>query len=105
MEKNNSNSEEKIREIQILDQTLQNLILQKQAFQMELSEVQSAKKEIKNSNEIFKIVGQLMVKTDREEASKELDNKEKLISLRIKSIENQEKSLSNRIEDIRKELI
>ena len=80
MEENNLRQEEKIREMQILDQTLQNLILQKQAFQMELSEVQSAKKEIKNSDEIFKIVGQIMVKTNKEESNKDLDNKEKLIA-------------------------
>ena len=41
----------KIQEMQILEQNLQNFLLQKQAFQMELSETQSALKEIENSGD------------------------------------------------------
>ena len=39
------NQERKIQEIQILEQNLQNLLLQKQAFNMELLETKSAKKD------------------------------------------------------------
>ena len=50
------NSDSKIQEIQFLEQNLQNLLMQKQAFQMELSETQAALKELENSGEeVFKI--------------------------------------------------
>ncbi len=49
--------QEKFQEFQVIEQALQNLLLQKQGFQMELSETQSALKEIENSgDEVFKIV-------------------------------------------------
>ena len=70
--------DKKIQEMQILEQNLQSLLLQKQAFQMELSETQSALKEIENSGEeVFKIIGQLMIKTDKSKIKQELLNKEK----------------------------
>ena len=95
----------KIQEIQILEQNLQNLLLQKQAFQMEFAETQMAKKEIeKSGDEVFKIIGQLMIKAEKPKITDELNNKEKILDLRIKSIENQEKSMTERIESLRKEI-
>ena len=47
--------DKKIQEIQILEQNLQNLLLQKQAFQMEISETIAAKREIEMAGEdVFK---------------------------------------------------
>jgi len=96
--------ERKIQEIQILEQNLHNLLLQKQAFQMEISETQAAKKEIKNSEDVFKVIGQLMIKAEKEKVKEELLNKEKLLDLRIKSIEKQETSLEEKLDSLRKEV-
>ena len=98
--------ERKIQEMHILEQNLQNLLFQKQAFQMELSETLAAKKEIEKSGEdVFKIIGQLMIKTDREKMKEDLSNKEKLLDLRIKSIEKQEGSLAGKLEGLGKEVL
>ena len=100
------NQDQKIQHIQILEQNLQNLLLQKQAFQMELSETQSALKEIENSgDEVFKIIGQLMLKTEKQKIKKELSNKKEILELRLNSIEKQEASLTEKLEEIREELI
>ena len=65
--------ENKFQEMQILEQSLQNILLQKQAFQMELLETQSALKEIeKSDDEIFKIIGQLMIRTEKRKIKDEL---------------------------------
>ena len=97
---------QKIQEIQFLEQNIQNLLLQKQAFQMELSETQSALKEIESSGEeVFKIIGQLMIKTDKAKMKQELENKDKLLSLRIKTIEKQETSLAEQLEKLREEIL
>lgn len=97
--------DKKIQEMQMLEQNLQNLLFQKQAFQMELSETNSALKEIGNSgDEVFKIIGQLMIKTDKAKTKEELSNKEKIITLRIKSIEKQETPLTKKLEDLQKEI-
>lgn len=98
--------DKKIQEMQMLEQNLQNLLLQKQAFQMELSETSSALKEIENSSdEVFKIIGQLMIKTDKQKIKQELLNKEKILSLRTKTIEKQESSLTEQLDELREELM
>jgi prefoldin beta subunit len=95
------NKDEEIQEMQILDQNLQNLILQKQAFEMELSETQVAAKEIEKSNEVFKLIGELMIKKDKEKVKEELSTKEKILSMRIKSIEKQEDSFTKKLDELR----
>lgn len=98
------NQERKIQEIQMLEQNLQNLLLQKQAFNMELLETKSAKKEIENAgDDVFKIIGQLMIKSDKLKIGAELSNKEKLLELRVKSLEKQEILLTEKIDALRKE--
>ncbi len=99
-------SDNKIQEMQFLENNLQNLLLQKQAFQMEISETQSALREIeKSDNEVFKIIGQLMIKSDKSKIVDELKNKERLLELRVKSIEKQESALTDKIESLREELV
>jgi prefoldin beta subunit len=96
----------KIQEMQLLEQNLQNILLQKQAFQMELSETKSALKEMdKSGDEVFKIIGQLMIKTEKPKLKEELSNKEKIITLRIKSLEKQETPLTKKLEDLQKEIV
>lgn len=98
--------EHKIQEIQMLEQSLQNLLLQKQAFQMELSETESALEAIENSGEdVFKIVGQLMIKTEKSKVKEELADKKKMFELRVKTMETQESSLTEQLEKIRDEVM
>lgn len=96
-----------IEEIQFLEQNLQNILVQKQAFQLELSETSAALEEIEKSKEeeVFKIIGQLMIKVEKQKSINELSEKKKIIELRLKSIEKQENSLSERIESIREEMM
>jgi prefoldin beta subunit len=97
--------EKKIQEMQILEQRLQNSILQKQAFQMEQAETNSALKEIeKSGDEVFKIIGQLMIKSEKSKIKEELLNKQKILELRIKSFEKQENSLTEQLDKLRDEL-
>jgi len=97
---------EKIQEMQILEQNLQNLLLQKQAFDMELSETRGALKEIENTkDEVFKIIGQLMIKADKDKVKEELANKEKILSLRLSTIEKQEGSFTEKLTSLQEEVM
>jgi len=99
-------SNKKIQEMQILEQNLQNLLLQKQAFQMELNETLAALKEIDDSSdEVYKIVGQLLIKTDKPKMKEDLTNKERLLNLRIKTLEKQEEAFSKKLKEDREELM
>lgn len=102
----NSNFDKKIQELNFLEQNFQSLLMQKQAFQMELSETESAIEEIESSGEeIYKIIGQIMIKSDRKKIKDELENKKRLFNLRIKSIEKQENNLTKKIESLRQEIL
>ena len=73
---------------------------------MELSETETALEEIKNSGEeIFKIVGQLMIKSEKNKIEEELLQKIKLLQLRCNSLDKQEKIFSEKIESLRKNIL
>ncbi len=92
--------------MQVLEQRLNNVLLQKQSFQIEFSEIQSALREIQDSKgDVFKVVGQMMVKTDRQKLKEELSSKEKILDLRIKSVEKQENSLMDKLESLRENVL
>ncbi len=97
---------QKIQEMQILEQSLQNILLQKQAFQMELSETNTAIEAIKDSGEeVFKIVGQLMIKSNKDSINEDLKNKKKILDLRMNNLDKQEASLNEQLEDLREEVL
>jgi len=97
--------QEKIQELQILEQRLQNTILQKQAFQIEIAETNSALEELeKSGDEVFKIIGQLMIKSEKSKINEELLEKKKILELRIKSFEKQESSLAEQLEKFQEEI-
>jgi len=98
-------TQEKIQELQLLEQNLQNLLMQKQAFQMELNEVENALSETnKTKDEVYKIVGQIMLKADKSEILKDLKEKQDILALRVKSIEKQENSIREKLEKIKEEV-
>ena len=90
-------------EANFLEQNLQAILFQKQAFELEKDEISASLKEIDNSgDDVYKIVGQLMVRADREKMKKELSEKNKMIDLRIKNLANQEGLLREKLSKIRK---
>jgi len=99
-------TQQQIQEIQILEQNLHNLLLQKQAFQIELNETENALSEIsKSKDDVFKLISNIMIKTDKEKLEKELKQKKELLALRLSSIEKQETQLSEQVEKLRKEIM
>ena len=73
---------------------------------LELGEVTSASEELEASKgDVFKIVGNVMIKSSKERLKKELDEKKDLISLRMKSIEKQERALQSHVEELRKTVL
>jgi prefoldin beta subunit len=98
--------DKKLQEMQIVEQNLQNIIIQKQAFQMELNEIDSASRELeKSKGEVYKIVGQLMISKEKGEIKNELKEKEKIISSRINALDKQEEIFSEKAEKLRKEFL
>jgi len=80
--------------------------MQKQTFQIELAETRGALEELEKSGEdVYKIIGQLMLKSDKSKMKSELEEKKKMLELRLKTLENQEKSTTERLEKLRGEIM
>ncbi len=94
-------------ELQITEQALQNFAMQKQIFQLELLETNSALEELNNlkTDEVYKVVGSIMIKTNKDNQIKELKKKSDILELRLKSIEKQEEELKNKVLKVRSEYL
>lgn len=98
-------NQSKIAQLQLLQQNMQNLLLQKQQLQNNLVELESALQEIKASEKCYKIVGHIMVAARNDTLSKELTEKKEMNNLRLKNYLSQEEKLKKSIEDTQKELM
>jgi len=95
-----------IQDLQILEQSYQAMFMQKQSIQMELGETKTAIEEIdKSKDTIFRVIGQVMVKAEKDVLKKELKEKKDFLELRLKSIDKQEADLRGDIERIRGEIV
>jgi len=95
----------KIAQLQLLQQNLQNILMQKQQLQNALIELESALQEIKNSEKCYKILGQIMVDVSKDSLSQELREKKEMNGLRLKNYLSQEEKLKKNIEDTQKEIM
>lgn len=96
----NKETEEKINHISLVEQSLQNLIVQKQQFQSQLLEVESALKELGNAEHTYKIIGNLMIQKSPQELKAETEAKMERLTIRIKNIEKQEEKTKAKLKDL-----
>lgn len=98
-------TEEKIEEIQNVERNLQAILMQKQTIQVEVNEASNAVEEVKKSKEeVYKVIGNIMLRSSPEEILKELEEKKKLLNLRLGAIEKQEKILETKAEKLKEEI-
>lgn len=100
-----NNTQTKINDLQLFEQNIQNLVSQKQQFSSQLFEIDSALSEIEKTNASYKIIGNIMVKTEKADLKKDLEEKKKIMDMRIKTIEKQEKTLSDKASELQKEIM
>lgn len=102
---NNAEAQENIARLQMLEQNVQAISVQKQQFQSQLIEIESALKELKTSPAAFKIVGNIMVSADKVELEKDLNQKKELIDVRVKNLEKQEKQFKDKTKQVQEEVL
>lgn len=96
---------EKINQIQLMEQNLQQILNQKQQFQGQLVEIDSALDELAKSEDAYKIIGNIMVKVPKNDLTDELKEKKERVEVRIKSIEKQEAMIKTKSEELRKQVL
>ncbi len=97
--------QEAMTKLQLLEQNMQQVELQKQQFSAQLLEVENAIRELEPKPETYKIVGGIMVKADAQTVSAELKEKQERLKLHISLLEKQEKQMTEKTEKIRKEVL
>ncbi len=97
--------EEKIRQLQMMEQNLTTLLLQKQQLQAQLMDIESAIKELEKVEQAYRIVGNIMVKKDKEELLKELKSEKELIELKLRTIATQENKIKKKAKELQEDII
>lgn len=95
-----------LEQAQMYQQQLQSLISQKESLKLQLMEIENALNEISETKEtsVYKITGPLLIKAKTSDVKKELEEKQKFIKFKIKTLEDSEKKIQKRLEEIKNKL-
>lgn len=88
-----------------MEQNVQQYVMRRQQFSQQLMEIESALKELESSPEAYKIVGNIMVKTAKDQLKKELAERKELADMRIQSLDKQEQKVAEKVEELKKEVM
>lgn len=100
-----NSQQEKIQQLQGIEQNMQHFLKQRQQFQMQLLEIESALEELRKTEKAYKIIGNIMVATEKGALEKDLQEKKERVELRIKSFEKQETVLKDQAKNLREEIV
>lgn len=98
-------TQEKIEQLQMLEQSMQSFMIQKQQFQAQLIEIESALKELEGAEKAYKIVGNIMISAEKDALKKDLQEKKDRIELRIKTLEKQEGTIKDKASSMQSEVL
>ena len=106
---NNSNIkaayQDKVNNLSMLEQNLQQMLVQRQNFQTQIIEIESAISEMKNTDIQYKIVGSIMIKSDKESLQSELSKKKEILELRISTIKKQEDKIREKAKSLQQDIM
>lgn len=100
-------TQQKIAQLQLLEQNLQNTLIQKQTFQSQILEMENALEELKKTKETtaYKVVGTIMIASKKDDLKKELDSKKEVLQLRIKNLEKQQEQIKEKATNLQQEVM
>tara|TARA_Y100000310_G_C20704099_1_gene833164 strand:+ start:19697 stop:20044 length:348 start_codon:yes stop_codon:yes gene_type:complete len=101
----NPETEKKIGQLQMYEQSIQQFLAQKNQFQSQLMEVDSALAELKKTDTAYKIIGNIMVLSEKDDLKKDLDSKKEMLELRIKTMEKQESQVKEKTSKLQSEIL
>ena len=91
---------------QSLQQQMQMVSAQKEALNIQLLETGKALEELAKpaKDDVYKVVGPVLVKVGRDEARRDLESKKELVMVRMKTMERSEAKLREKLEEIKEKL-
>tara|TARA_Y100000310_G_scaffold325801_1_gene389849 strand:+ start:1199 stop:1522 length:324 start_codon:yes stop_codon:yes gene_type:complete len=95
-----------IQKLQLLEQSMQNVLAQKNTFQTQLTELENALNEVtKSSTDPFKIVGGIMIESKKSTVIKDLKDKKEMLTLRVTTLEKQENKTREQIQSMQSDVV
>lgn len=102
----NKETQQKIAQLQMMEQNIQTFMNQRQNFQAQQLEIDNALKELESSKgDCYKMVGSIMIATEKEKLKKDLQSRKEVVELRLKNIKKQEDSIKEKAEKLQSEVI
>jgi len=94
---------EQLARLQQLQQNLQAIMMQKQQVELEISETERALEELKKTTSddaVYKLAGPLLIKSDKDNLLKELEEKKELSSTRTVVLGKQESRVKENLKEV-----
>lgn len=101
------NIQEKLSRLQQLQNTMQQLVLQKQRLDLELTESERALKtleDVPSDAKVYKSAGSILVEKKKEDVVKELEDRMEFLEMRSKVLAKQEGNTRERITSLQESL-
>jgi prefoldin beta subunit len=99
--------QQRLLRLQQLQQTLQGVMAQKQQLTLQLTEVEQAASELEKLTEtavIYKSIGALLVKSEKDKVTAELTERKELLKMRVDVLGKQETRLRTQVKDLQEKL-
>jgi len=99
--------QQRLLRLQQLQQTLQGVMAQKQQLTLQLNEVEQAASELEKLTEtavIYKSIGALLVKSEKDKVTTELTERKELLKMRVDVLGKQETRLRTQAKDLQEKL-
>jgi prefoldin beta subunit len=99
--------QEQLVRLQQLQQTLQSVVAQKQQLELELNETDKALSELEKSTDetpVYKSVGSILVKSNRQSLMGELKERKELLTTRVTVLGKQEDRTRERLKEVQERL-
>jgi prefoldin beta subunit len=90
----------------LVEQQLRSVLIQKEALKLQIAEIENALNELERTKEenVYKLVGNVLIKKNKDEVKKELIGIKEDAEIKIASLENIEKDLIDKIKKIEEKL-
>jgi prefoldin beta subunit len=89
-------------ELQTFQQQMQTVMMQKESLSIQKMELEKALEELKKatSEDVYKAVGPILIKSTKKDLDKELAEKNETIELRLKSLQKQEDRIKEKLKEV-----
>lgn len=94
-----------LNQLQLLQQNVQNMVMQKQQLEGQLTEFDSALQELKSTTKAYRLIGKIMIASSPEILMKNLEEQKEVALIRLKNFQRQEEKMRQNMEALQKKAL